>query len=159
MATGRRELVEVTYRELLPGDRDGHLMKRKVTQRPRQLPGGRVELVMEWSNGKPDRATPLASRRVKVMRVVAGPGMALRDRRKARATGGTVEVWDTEHVDSQVTPDQVRGLRWAMRCEHGTVVGRRTFDEAMDDVKDPRRWCGDCAPASVGPGVMTLPLL
>jgi hypothetical protein len=159
VAAGRRELVEVTYRELLPGDRDGHLMRRKVTEKPRQLPGGRVELVMEWPNGKRDRATPLASRKVQVMRVVAGPGMALRDRRKARSTGGVVEVWDTEHVDSPVTPDQVRGHRWAMRCEHGTAVGRRTYDEAIDDVKDPRLWCVDCVPAKAGPGAMMLPLL
>lgn len=140
MATGKRELVEVTYRDLRPGDRGGNLMRRKVVS-TRPLTGGRVELVMEWPNGKPDRATPQANRKVKVERVIE----ALRHRAKARTTGGVVEVWDTSHAESPVIADQVKGHRWAMRCEHGTVVGRRTLDEATDDVRDPRLWCVDCA--------------
>lgn len=151
MATGRRQLVEVTYRDLRPGDRGGNLMRRKVVS-TRPLPGGRVELVMEWGNGKPDRATPQANRKVKVERIIDG----LRHRAKARVTGGIVEVWDTDHPASEVTADQVRGLRWAMRCEHGTVVGRRVEREAMEDVRDPRLWCVNCVDA--GPGALTLPL-
>lgn len=117
----------------------------------RPLPGGRVELVMQWGNGKKDRATPDAGRKVKVERIVE----ALRHRAKARTTGGLVEVWDTSEPDSPITPEQVRGHRWAMRCEHGTVVGRRTQDEAMDDVRDPRLWCVDCVVPS---GQTALPL-
>lgn len=159
MAHGRRELVEVTYRDLRPGDRGGNLMRRKVVS-TRPLTGGRVELVMEWPNGKSDRATPPADRKVKVERVVAAAGMPMRYRGKARSTGGEVEVWDTSHAESHVAPQQARGHRWAMLCQHGTVVGRRVLDDAMDDVRDPRLWCVSCAEIDpkAGQGAMALPL-
>lgn len=162
MSNGRRELVEVTYRELRDDDRDGNLMPgRRVVGEPRQLAGGRVEVTLQWGrSGRRETARPPASRRVKVMRVVAGPGMALRDRRVARLTGGTVEVWDTSHADTEVAAEQARGHRWAMRCEHGTVAGRRTYEAAMDDVRDPRLWCVQCVgiDPKAGQGAVPLPL-
>lgn len=157
MATGSRDLVQVTARELREGDRDGSLMRgRRIVGTPQPLPGGRVLLQMEWSNGKREIARPEASRMFRVRRVIAGPGLALRHRAEARTTRGIVEVWDTSHADSPITADQVKGHRWAMRCEHGTAVGRRTLDEATEDVRDPRLWCLSC----VEPvrGAMTLPL-
>lgn len=157
MAAQGWELVEVTARELRPRDRDGSLMPGRQIVATRPLPGGRVELLMEWERtGKPDRATPEAHRTFRVMRKVAGVGMPLRHRARARVTGGTVEVWDAEHPESPIAPGQIKGHRWAMRCEHGTTVGRRTEREAREDVVDPRLWCVDCvAPSS---GQVALPL-
>ncbi|MBM3315530.1 hypothetical protein FJY71_06805 [candidate division WOR-3 bacterium] len=160
VATTNRDLVEVTARELQPGDRDGSLMRGRKIVSTRELTGGRVELVMEWSNGKRDRATPQADRTFRVSRVVSGTGMALRHRAQARTTGGQVEVWDTSHAESPIPAHLVKGHRWAMRCEHGTAVGRRTEREAMADVRDPRLWCVDCVDITpkAGPGSMPLPL-
>jgi len=157
VATANRDLVEVTACELRDGDRDGSLMKgRRIVGTPRPLPGGRVLIEMQWANGKRDIARPEAHRRFRVVRQVAGAGMACRHRARARTTGGVVEVWDTAHADSPVHDHDVKGFRWAMRCEHGTAVGRRTFDEACEDVRDPRLWCEQCVHAVAGAAQLPL---
>lgn len=141
----RREIVEVEAPELRVDDRDGHLgAGRRIVGR-RELDDGRVEITMQWSSsGRRDIARVDPGRRFKVSRIVAGPGMALRHRARARTTRGLVELWDTEHPEAQVSTATARGHRWALRCEHGTVVGRRTEREARTDAGDPRLWCTDC---------------
>lgn len=155
--TGNRDLVEVFAHELRRGDRDGSLgVGRSIVTDPQVLAGGRVEFVMAWSNGRKDTARPSLDRRFRVRRTVVGSGLPLRYRGKATTTRGTVEVVDATHPDAGVTVRDTRGKRWAMRCEHGTVVGRVTQRAAMDDVHDPRLWCLQCV--GVKPGELVLPL-
>lgn len=151
-----RDLVEVPARELRKDDRDGSLMRGRRIVAVRPTSDGRLELAMQWSNGKADRAVVDADRTFRVRRQIIGAGLALRHRGKARTTRGTVEVWDTDHPDSPVTREQARGHQWAMRCEHGTVVGRQTLKLAREDVSDPRLWCVEC-PQPVR-GALPLPL-
>lgn len=149
---GSRELVEVDAPDLRIGDRDGHLMQgRRVVDR-RELADGRIELTLQWSNGRKDTARLDPTRKLKVKR--ANP--ALRHRGRAQTTPGQVEVWDTSRADTKVAADEVRGARWAMRCEHGTVVGRPTLAAALEDVADPRLWCLSCVEHSPKGGQLSL---
>jgi hypothetical protein len=161
VASRNRDLVRVTYGDLRPGDKGGSLMHGRKVVAVHPVGRDRVELHMAWDNGKPEKPVRVDKHRpCTVSRVIAGPGMPLRHRAEARSTGGIVEVWDTKHEESPITPALVDGHPWAMRCEHGTVVGRRTQDQAMKDVRDPRLWCDGCTQpsAKVGAGAMMLPL-
>lgn len=152
-----RELMPVTAVELRDGDRDGSLMPgRRIVGAPRPLGDGRVELTMRWGNGRTDRARVDADRTFRVKRAVVGPGLPIRYRGTAKVTRGLVEVHDTAHPDAAVTAEQARGHRWALRCAHGTVVGRDSLAAAREDVDDPRLWCVECVGAA--PGAMLLPL-
>lgn len=143
--TSNRELIEVPAPQLRDGDRDGHLMAgRRLVGQPRELADGRLELSLRWGNGRIDRAVVDPDRRLKVKRVTVGPGLPIRHRLKARTTKGQIDVIDTAHEDSPVTSAEVKGYRWALRCEHGTVVGRNTLAHACEDAADPRLWCLQC---------------
>lgn len=152
-----RDLMPVAAVELRDGDRDGSLMPgRRIVGTPRPLGDGRVELTMRWGNGRTDKARVDADRTFRVKRAVVGPGLPIRYRGKARTTGAVVEVHDTAHPDATVDAATARGHRWALRCTHGTVVGRASLTAAREDVDDPRLWCTSCVDAS--PRVLTLPL-
>jgi hypothetical protein len=143
--TAVRELVEVPAAGLIEGDRNGQLGigRRVLSTRTNRF--GQVEVLMAWSNGRRDKAVLPPERTLKVQRSVVGAGKPLRHKGVSKATRATVEVWDTDHHLSQVTRAAARGHRWAMRCVHGTVVGRPTLAGALEDVHDPRLWCVECA--------------
>jgi hypothetical protein len=143
--TVTRELIEVPAESLTAGDRDGHLGVGRRVLSTRTNRFGQVEVLMAWSNGRKDRATLDPQRKLKVKRSVVGAGKPLRHRGVSKATRAVVEVWDTDNHESRVTREAARGHRWAMRCVHGTVVGRPTLDAALEDVHDPRLWCVECA--------------
>lgn len=157
MATVNRDLVEVTACELQEGDHVGSVMRRRVVAAPQHLPGGRrVRVVMQWDgSGKRETIDIAHDWRGRVLRQVAGTGMARRHRARSRATGGIVEVWDTEHRDSPIHPHAVKGHKWAIRCEHGTTEGRQTLTEAVKDARNPQLWCTSCG---AGVGAQQLPL-
>ena len=141
-----RDLIPVTAAQLRDGDRDGQLMTgRRVIGTPQVREDGRVDVLMQWTASKRRERVALDPERTfRVRRATVGPGLPIRYRGKARTTRRTVEVHDTEHPESTVTTAEAHGLRWAMRCEHGTVVGRSTLKAATEDVDDPRLWCVDC---------------
>lgn len=143
VARDNRAIVEVAAAELRDGDRDGNLgIGRRIVGDPRRIGGGRVELVMQWSNGRRDTARPEAHRTYRVKRLIVGPGLACRHR-----TDDGVEVFDTGHRDSPVRDYQAGGHRWALRCAHGTVTGRRTLPLAQADADRSEDWCDTCAAA------------
>lgn len=141
-----RDLVPVTAAQLRDGDRDGHLMVgRRVVGNPQVLADGRVEVLMQWTaSRRRERVALDPDRTFRVRRATVGPGLPIRYRGKARTTGRTVEVHDTAHPESAVSAAETHGFRWALRCEHGTVVGRSTLSRAREDADDPRLWCVDC---------------
>lgn len=144
--TVTRDLIEVPAAKLQAGDRDGHLGRGRRIVATRTNRFGQVEVTLAWSHARRrDRATLDPTKPVKVSRAVVGAGLPLRHRAVSKATGEVTEVYDTDHPESAVTREAARGQRWAMRCVHGTVVGRATLDEALTDVHDPRLWCVDCA--------------
>jgi len=151
VARASRDLVEVTARELRDGDRDGHLMPgRRIVGAPQPISGGRVLITLQRANGRQETARPEAHRLFRVRRAVVGTGLPLRHRSKSRTTGRIVEVYDTHHTETTIYPEQAGGHRWAMRCEHGTIIGRRTLDLAIEDVSDPRLWCTRCVETMPG---------
>lgn len=144
--TVTRDLIEVPASNLQPGDRDGHLGRGRRIVSTRTNRFGQIEVTMAWSaSRRRDKATLDPTKPVKVARAVVGAGKPLRHRAVSKATRQITEVWDTDNHESVVTREAARGHRWAMRCAHGTVVGRPTLDAALEDVHDPRLWCVDCA--------------
>lgn len=141
-----RDLVPVTAAQLRDGDRDGHLMVgRRVIGSPQVRDDGRVDVLMQWTASKRRERIALdPDRLLKVRRATVGAGLPIRYRGRARTTRRTVEVHDTAHPEAAVSAADAGGLRWALRCEHGTVVGRSTLTLAREDVEDPRLWCVDC---------------
>jgi len=145
VATSRKDLVPVTDRDLRVGDRDGSLMVGREVIAVGETSDGRVELTVKWSRtGRTEKFPVKAGWSGRVKRPVVGSGLALRRKAKARTTKGVVEVWDTQHPESDIPSSAVRGHRWAMRCEHGTVIGRQTLERATEDALDPRLWCLTC---------------
>jgi hypothetical protein len=161
VASGNRDLVRVTYGDLQPGDKDGSLMTGRTVIAVHPLGRNKVELHTRFGSRRERPMKVDAARPATVSRIVVGPGLPLRHRAQARTTGGVVEVWDTHHRESVVQPGDVGGHQYAMRCEHGTAVGRRLLKDAVREVSDPRLWCDDCVmpAAKVGAGAMMLPLL
>lgn len=144
--TVTRDLIEVPAAKLQPGDRDGQLGRGRRIVSTRTNRFGQVEVTMAWSaSRRRDRATLDPTKPIRVSRAVVGAGKPLRHRAVSKATGAVTEVWDCDHHESVVSREGARGQRWAMRCQHGTTVGRPTLDEAIADVVDPRLWCVECA--------------
>jgi len=67
----------------------------------------------------------------------------IRQERRARATGSTIQVADLAHPDSEFEPDD--GYRWAtICCTHSRLCVHPTLRLAIAHAADPGGWCEDC---------------
>jgi hypothetical protein len=70
-----------------------------------------------------------------------------RERRRCRATGTIVALYDGAQADMDT-----EGGRWQTVCEdHGTVVSHRTKALAASHLSHPDEWCEECQAASGAP--------
>lgn len=153
-----RELITVTAAQVRKGDRGGHLGPYRKVVDVERTPLGQVRLVMQWRNGRFDRATLDPTKPIKVEREIGGAGSALRYRTTSRISGTLVEVWDTLVAGSPVGPDTEPILdedgnvvdykvvgRWLTVCvPHGGSVTHQTMALARDHAADPTGWCEEC---------------
>jgi bifunctional non-homologous end joining protein LigD len=75
----------------------------------------------------------------------------VRQRRRSRALGVEVTVYDAAHPDSVFSADD--GGRWITMCEHGLFVQHDTLKLARHHAPAPDGWCGTCQEIAEAKGV------